>query len=69
LPEEVRGGGTRSESPDLDAQVDAFERRIIEMALKRNEGVIRRAARDLRVNAVTLARKVRRHGLDKRESG
>ncbi len=65
LPDEIRGtseavtpgGGT------LDAQVEALERRLIQMALERNDGVIRRAARDLGVNAVTLARKMRRLGL------
>ena len=46
-------------------QVHAFERRIIQTALDRNNGVIRRAARELEVNAITLARKIRRLGLDK----
>jgi len=47
----------------LEAQVEKFERRIIQMALDRNGGVIARAARELRVNAVTLSRKMRRIGL------
>jgi two-component system response regulator HupR/HoxA len=64
LPDDVRGGA-RAEVPDLglEAQVEKFERRIIQMALDRNGGVIARAARELRVNAVTLSRKMRRLGL------
>ncbi len=64
LPDDVRGGA-RSEEPELglEAQVEKFERRIIQIALDRNGGVIARAARDLRVNAVTLSRKMRRLGL------
>jgi two-component system, NtrC family, response regulator HupR/HoxA len=67
LPDEIRGKGGIADpvidSRALDAQVDAFERRVIQTALERNAGVIRRAARDLDVNAVTLARKMRRLGL------
>jgi two-component system, NtrC family, response regulator HupR/HoxA len=48
----------------LEGQVEEFERRLIQTALERNDGVIRRAARELSVNAVTLARKMRRLGLD-----
>jgi transcriptional regulator with PAS, ATPase and Fis domain len=64
LPDDVRGGA-RADSPDLglEAQVEKFESRIIQMALERNGGVIARAARELRVNAVTLSRKMRRLGL------
>jgi transcriptional regulator with PAS, ATPase and Fis domain len=64
LPDDVRGGA-RAEAPDLglEEQVETFERRIIQMALDRNGGVIARAARELRVNAVTLSRKMRRLGL------
>jgi len=67
LPDEVRGTSTVDQphitSGALDTQLEAFERRVIQQALERNEGVIRRAARDLDVNAVTLARKMRRLGL------
>jgi len=64
LPDDVRGGA-HAEVPDLglEAQVEEFERRIIQMALDRNGNVIARAARELRVNAVTLSRKMRRLGL------
>ncbi len=62
LPDDVRG---RTDSPatGLDAQVAAVERRLIESALDRHRGVIRRAARELQVNAVTLARRMRRLGI------
>jgi len=66
LPDDVRKTpGHEREKLGLDLQVHAFERRIIQMALDRNNGVIRRAARELEVNAITLARKMRRLGLDK----
>lgn len=67
LPDDVRSVGSRGRTDKLglDLQVHAFERRIIQMALDRNNGVIRRAARELEVNAITLARKMRRLGLDK----
>jgi len=65
LPAEVRGGDDSPRSPDagLDAQLASFERTLIRTVLDRNEGVIRRAARELDVNAVTLSRKMRRLGL------
>ena len=66
LPDELRSGTPdvpRATDGTLDAQVEAFERRLIQTALERNEGVIRRAARELDVNAVTLARRMRRLGL------
>ncbi len=65
LPDEVRDTATPacSDAGTLDAQVEAFERRVIQSVLVRNAGVVRRAARELDVNAVTLARKIRRLGL------
>lgn len=65
LPDDVRSssGSGRGEQLGLEMQVHAFERRIIQKALDRNNGVIRRAARELEVNAITLARKMRRLGL------
>ncbi|MBZ0231361.1 MAG: sigma 54-interacting transcriptional regulator, partial [Deltaproteobacteria bacterium] len=62
LPDDVRGRGDAPVS-GLDAQVAAVERRLIESALDRHQGVIRRAARELQVNAVTLARRMRRLGI------
>ena len=62
LPDELRGR-TESFATGLDAQIAAVERRIIESALDRHRGVIRRAARELQVNAVTLARRMRRLGI------
>jgi DNA-binding NtrC family response regulator len=65
LPAEVRAGTDLSATSDrgLEAQVEEFERRIIQMALDRNDNIIRRAARDLAVNPVTLSRKMRKLGL------
>jgi two-component system, NtrC family, response regulator HupR/HoxA len=65
LPADVRGEGSQPAERGLDAQLDAFERHLIQTALERNGGVIRRAARALQVNAITLSRKIRRHGLAK----
>ena len=65
LPEEVRAGAA-SQPLDLrsfEAKVAEFERNLIMRALERNGGVVRRAAKDLEINAVTLARKMRRLGL------
>ena len=63
LPEEVRTGSS-SQPLDLqnfDAKVAEFERNLIMRALERNGGVVRRAAKDLEINAVTLARKMQKH--------
>jgi transcriptional regulator with PAS, ATPase and Fis domain len=62
LPDEVRGR-IESATGGLDAQMAAVERRLIESALDRHRGVIRRAAQELQVNAVTLARRMRRLGI------
>jgi two-component system response regulator HupR/HoxA len=66
LPEEIRTGATptRDEGTGFEARVADFERELIVAALERNGGVVRRAARDLDVNAVTLARKMRKLGLE-----
>jgi transcriptional regulator with PAS, ATPase and Fis domain len=68
FPADVRGQEQPSREPaiGLDSQVDDFERRLIRSALERNDGVIRRAARELAINAVTLSRKIKRLGLDTR---
>jgi len=65
LPAEVRGGEYQSDPHHrgLDDQLATFERTLIRTALDRHDGVIRRAARELAVNAVTLSRKMRRLGL------
>jgi len=65
LPEEVRAGTAtqRLDLLGLEARVAEFERALIVEALERNGGIVRRAARDLDVNAVTLARKMRRFGI------
>jgi two-component system, NtrC family, response regulator HupR/HoxA len=65
LPEEVRAGAPSQvfDGHGFEARVAEFERSLITSALERNGGVVRRAARDLELNAVTLARKMRRLGL------
>ncbi|HEY5922086.1 MAG TPA: sigma 54-interacting transcriptional regulator, partial [Kofleriaceae bacterium] len=69
LPTDVRGDDSAAGAYDaangrsLDEQVAAFERKIIQLALERNNNVIRRTAKDLDVNAITLARKIKRLGL------
>ena len=62
LPDDVRG---RIDAPvaGLDVQMAAVERHLILSALERHRGVVRRAARELQVNAVTLARRMRRLGI------
>jgi len=47
----------------LKATLRQTERELIHAALMRNRGVVRRAARDLGMSAVTLGRKVKGHGL------
>jgi len=47
----------------LEERVRAFERAVIEEALRDADGVVQRAAVALRTNRVTLARKARTHGL------
>ena len=48
---------------DLLKYLDEVERQLIRVALEQHGGVVRRAARQLGMNAVTLGRKARRHGL------
>jgi two-component system, NtrC family, response regulator HupR/HoxA len=67
LPEEVREGTANQPMSatvdNFDGRVADFERTLIAKALEKNGGVVRRAAKDLDLNAVTLARKMRRLGL------
>jgi transcriptional regulator with PAS, ATPase and Fis domain len=65
LPPEVRGehGAPIDLDRGLDAQVEEFERKVIQGALDRHDGVVRRAARVLGVNPVTLSRKMKKLGL------
>lgn len=48
---------------DLRAARDEFERALIERALRRNGGIISRAARDLAVSRVTLYDLLEKHGI------
>jgi DNA-binding NtrC family response regulator len=61
--EELRRIGS---TPTLKAMVEAFERRIIEEALKASRGNQRRAARALGVLPTTLHEKLKRLGLIQR---
>jgi transcriptional regulator with PAS, ATPase and Fis domain len=47
----------------LKEKVGEFERDLIRAALGRHGGVVRKAAEELRINAVTLGRKVKQHRL------
>ncbi len=48
----------------LDDQIADVERRLILGALERNNGVLRRAARELQLHPVTLARRMKRLGIE-----
>jgi len=50
-------------SGTLRQRLAAVEREVLRAALERNRGVLRRAAAELKIDPVTLGRKVRRHGL------
>jgi DNA-binding NtrC family response regulator len=60
LPRTLARTGAPRKPDGLRGQLDAFERRLIADALERHEGVVRRAALDLKIDAVTLARRARR---------
>jgi DNA-binding NtrC family response regulator len=66
LPEDVRAGAKVEATPNqnLEARVAEFERALIVAALNRNDAIVRRAARELEVNAVTLARRMRKLGIE-----
>jgi two-component system response regulator HydG len=49
----------------LAQEVDQAEKRAIEAAMERNEGLLERVARDLDVSSTTLWRKMKRLGLRK----
>ncbi|HZX94068.1 MAG TPA: sigma-54 dependent transcriptional regulator [Myxococcales bacterium] len=49
----------------LSQEVDAAERRAIEAAVQRNEGILEKVARELNVSTTTLWRKMKRLGLRK----
>jgi len=47
----------------LRQQLEDLERSLIEAALERNQGVLRRAAQELEMNPITLGRRARQHRL------
>jgi two-component system, NtrC family, response regulator HupR/HoxA len=63
LPPALRQEGAPTEDGSLRGMLAAVERRMIHDALGRNAGVVRRAAAELKVDAVTLARRARKLGL------
>ena len=67
LPEEIRRGSSHqplaAAANNFDARIAELERSLIVKALETNDGIVRRAAKDLDLNPVTLARKMRRLGL------
>jgi DNA-binding NtrC family response regulator len=62
--EQLHSGGSQ---PTLKAMLEAYERRIIEEALRATEGNQRRAALALGVLPTTLHEKMKRLGLLRRE--
>lgn len=61
--EEFRAIGSQ---PSLKSQIEAYERRVIEEALRATHGNQRRAARALGVLPTTLHEKMKRLGLIRR---
>ncbi|GMU60140.1 MAG: hypothetical protein AMXMBFR34_19030 [Myxococcaceae bacterium] len=61
LPKAMQGG--RAAGKSLKGRLAHFEREVVEAALLRSGGVVRRAAAELDVDAVTLARRARKLGL------
>jgi transcriptional regulator with GAF, ATPase, and Fis domain len=60
LPRTLARSTAPRRADGLRGQVDAYERRLIAEALERNSGIVRRAALELKIDAVTLARRARR---------
>ncbi len=62
-PEQPAGGSPPSPAPNLRAQVEAFERGLIEQALRAAGGNHSEAARRLGTSRVTLLDKLKKYGL------
>ena len=61
LPEDVRTHREVAVPPrGLDDKLAVYERQLIKEALDRHDGIVRRAAHELDVNPVTLARRMRK---------
>jgi len=65
LPPAARTAAALNPSGNLEERLHQLERSLIRDALLRHGGVIRRAARELGVNAITLGRKIKTHGLQR----
>jgi transcriptional regulator with GAF, ATPase, and Fis domain len=63
LPNDLRSVENAPIVNGLESELADVERKLIQAALDRNEGVVRRAAAELRVNAVTLGRRMRKLGI------
>jgi transcriptional regulator with PAS, ATPase and Fis domain len=63
LFEAPAGGMAVPSSGSLRQRLGAVEREVLRSALERNQGVLRRAAAELKVDPVTLGRKARKYGL------
>jgi DNA-binding NtrC family response regulator len=66
LPPVMLKGTTPNQSEDnlsFRQQVDGFERDLMRAALERHGGIMRQAAKYLRMNAVTFGRKAKSYGL------
>ncbi|HET7784389.1 MAG TPA: sigma 54-interacting transcriptional regulator [Myxococcales bacterium] len=68
LPRTLQGAGGRRTAGTLRDRLERVEREILREALDQAGGVIRRAARDLGADPVTLARRARKLGLLARPS-
>src|SRR5207302_10930031 len=63
LPAALGHAAPISPEPSLREKLAHFERQVIADALERHDRVVRRAAHELKIDAVTLARRARKLGL------
>ena len=63
LPKPMRAGAASDDAKTLKAQLERLELQLMREALQRNGGVLRRAAKDLNVDAQTFARRARKLGV------
>ena len=60
----VDGTGAAADAASLPARVNAFERRLIEDALRQNQGIVTKTAEALHLPKKTLYDKLRRHRIE-----